>query len=154
MVFVPAPAAAAIALRGGQPMPQVQGFAATPSLLATLGAQLGDEAADYAALSTAGVAALASLEGSRRLVLAVEAKPDQLIDRRSDVGEVAVEGVRWGQVQALFADEPDAARSVNAAATAAVGVPLEGLLEVPAVVELGEEYDLLWYAVHELDDLG
>lgn len=154
MVFVPAPPAAAVSMRDGQGLAAVRGFAATPSLRATLGTDAGEEEADYAALSAAGVAALEGLDSSWRLVLAVDADPDQVVDGCTGLGEVRVAGLRWQQVQALFADEREAAASVRTAAAAAAGVPLDGLLGLPAVAELGDRHDLLWYAVDELDDLG
>jgi hypothetical protein len=154
MVFVPLPPAAAVSLRGGSHPAAVRGFSATPSLRAVLGPDAGDDEVDYAALDAAGVAALHGLAGPRRLVLAVEARPDQVSDRRTDLGEVGVEGLRWDQVQALFADEQDAATAVTTAAEAAADVPLAQVLELPAVAELAQGYDLLWYAVDELDDLS
>ncbi|WP_375426737.1 DUF6912 family protein [uncultured Friedmanniella sp.] len=153
MVFVPMPFSAAVVLRGGRGPSVLQGFAATPSLLAGLGSDAGDEA-DYAALNAAGVAALEGLTGPRRLILAVEAAAQQVLDARTELGEVRVEAVRWDQVRALFADGPEAAPAVAAAAEAAAGVALDRVLELPAVVELGETIDLLWYATGELDDLG
>lgn len=153
MVFVPVPAAAAVALRDGQRLTEARGFAATASLLAAVGSEAGQEEVDYVALNAAGVAALDGLAGSRRLVLAVETGSDQVLDRRSTLGEVRLEGLRWDQVQALFADEPYAAADVTTAAAAATGVPLDRLLELPAVSALADRYDLLWFAVEELDEL-
>jgi hypothetical protein len=153
MVFVPLPPASALGLRDGQPLRSVRGFAATPSLRASLGPDVGEEEADYAALDAAGLAALDGLERPRRLVLAAEVDPAQVRDGRSALGEVELGEVWWRQVQSFFADEPDAAPAVAAAVAAASGVPLEQVLELPAVAELGERHDLLWYAVEELDDL-
>ena len=153
MVFVPLPLAETVVLRGGSTAGPQRGFAATPSLRAALGPDTSEEEADYAALDTAGVAALDGLAGSRRLVVAVEAAATQVHDQRSDLGEVAVEGLRWDQLQALFADGDDAADAVLAAAAAASGVPVADALALPAVVALSEGHDLLWYASEELDAL-
>ena len=153
MVFVPIALPSALALRDGEALPPRRAFAATSSLRRALGAATDDEEADFAVLDTAGVAALDGLAGARRLVLAVEVSDDQVDDRRTDLGDVEVRDVRWRQVQALFADEESAGPAVVAAASASSGVPLTSAFDLPAVVQLTEGHDLLWYAPEELDGL-
>ena len=153
MVFVPVAMAAALALRAGEPVPPARGFAATPSLRRALGPGTDDEEADFAVLSAAGVAVLDGLVGSRRLVLAAEVPEGHVSDRGGDLGEVEVRDLGWRQVQALFADEESAAAAVRAAASAAAGVAVEAAFDLPAVVELTDTFDLLWYAPEELDGL-
>jgi len=153
MVFVPVPVAAAAVLRAGDPVPVSRGFAVTPSLRTALGPGTDDDEADFAALSAAGVAALAGLVGPRRLVLAADVGDDQVSDAGNALGEVAVRRLAWAQVQALFADEEVAAPAVAAAASAAAGVGLAEAFDLAAVVELTDGHDLLWYAPEELDAL-
>lgn len=159
MVFVPAPLARAGALRSGQRAGQVRGFAVTPSLVRVLGPDLSDEEADFAALSTAGLAALDGLDGGRRLVLAADVAPDRVVDGGGEAGEVRVDELAWHQVSALFADEDAAADAVRAAAVeiataaGATGTPAPAR-SGPAVAALVDTYDLLWYAPEELDALG
>lgn len=153
MVFVPLPFDAAVALRGGSAVEGARGFSATPALRAALGADVSEEEADYAALNAAGVAALAGLVGSRRLVVAVEVTPDAVTDHGTGLGDVTVDRLRWSQVQALFADEESAAAAVTAAAAGAGGVRVADALALPAVAALTDRYDLLWFAPEELDGL-
>ena len=159
MVFVPLTASAALALRAGTPPAPLQGFAATPALRRTLGPESTEDEADFAALSTAGLAALAGLPGddgvtaSRRLVLAAEASDEQVVDLGTHLGEVRLGGLRWSQVQAVFADEDEAADLVAAAAGDARGLALAELLGRPAVAALSDTHDLLWYDPSELDAL-
>lgn len=165
MVFVPVSLASARALRSGQQPGALRGFAVTPALVQALGADLSEEEADFAALSTAGLAALTGpdrLDGrdrGRRLVLAAEVGADQVTDLGGEQGEVWVAGLGWGQVSALFADEDVAgdtvrAAAVEAAAAAAAGVEPAEALSGPAVATLSDTYDLLWYAPEELDALA
>lgn len=159
MVFVPASLASARALRSGRQARQLRGFAVTPGLVRALGPELSDEEADFAALSTAGVAALEGLDGGRRLVLAADVAPDRVVADGGEPGAVRVDELGWRQVSALFADEDAAADAVQAAAveiTTAAGATETpaGALSGPAVTALVDTYDLLWYAPEELDALG
>lgn len=153
MVFVPVALASARARRSGEHAGELRGFAVTPSLVQALGPDLSDEEADFAALSTAGLAALEGLDGGRRLVLAAEVAANQVTDRSNELGEVGVAGLDWSQVAALFADEDAAADAVRAAAAEATGSAPVEVLSRPAVVTLSNTYDLLWYAPEELDAL-
>lgn len=159
MVFVPVSLSLARALRSGQQPGALPGFAVTPALVQALGADPGEEEADFAALSTAGLAALTGLGTGRRLVLAAEVAADQVTDRGGERGEVRVAGLGWGQVSALFADEDVAgdavgAAAVEVAAAAAAGFEPAEALSGPAVATLSDTYDLLWYAPEELDALA
>ena len=153
MVFVPVAVATALGLRAGQSLGSARGFAATSGLRRGLGPATDDEEAEFAALSVAGVAALDGLAGSRRLVLAAEVADRQVTDRRTELGEVEVHDLGWALVQALFADEESAAGAVAAAAAASSGAALPTAFGLPAVVELTDRHDLLWYAPEELDGL-
>jgi len=150
MVFVPLPVASVLALRDGGAVAG-RGFAGTPSLRRTLGPTSDDEEADFAALNAAGVAALDGQVDGQRLVLAAAVGPAQVRDRSTAFGEVALVELTWDQVRAVFADEEMAAAAVATAAAAARGVPLEAAFDLPAVVELTDTHDLLWYAPEELE---
>ena len=153
MVFVPTAGSEAVALRSGADLGVRSGCAATRSLLEALGTDTSAEEADFAALSNAGVLAVALDAGPSRLVLAADVSDVQVRDGRTAAGEVEVTGLTWAQVQSLFADEPDAAESV-AAARRAVGVGLADALASAAVQDLNQRFDLLWYSVAELDSVG
>ena len=153
MVFVPAAGSEAVALRSGADLGVRPGCAATRSLLEALGTDTSAEEADFAALSNAGVLAVALDAGPSRLVLAADVSDVQVRDGRTAAGEVEVTGLTWAQVQSLFADEPDAAEAV-AAARRAVGVGLAEALASAAVQDLNQRFDLLWYSVAELDSVG
>ena len=151
LTFVPVSRDEARAVRMGQVLSR-PGCGATPALRAALGADTSQEEAEYAALSLAGVLALGVGADALRLVLAVDAEPGQIEDAESELGELILTGVPWSQVQALFGDEPAAAPVVARARAATGGLELADALGVPEVDELGE-FDLLWFAVAELDEL-
>jgi hypothetical protein len=153
MVFVPVSRADAVALRGGADLGVRAGCAVTPGLVAALGGDTSDEEREFAALSTAGVLALLSTDEGCRLVLAAGVDPGQVSEAAGGEGEVGVRDLRWDQVRALFADEPAAETLVAAAQTAVKGLDLGAALEVPAVVELLDGADLLWFDPAELDQL-
>ena len=56
-------------------------------------------------------------------------------------------------MQSLFADEPAAVRAVARARAALGGPTLAETLSEPEVGELLDDYDLLWFAPEELDQL-
>ena len=153
MIFVPASLDDARALRSGRDLATASGCAATDSLIAALGSGSSIEEAEFAALSNAGVLAIMHGPGSPRLVLAAEVADDQVTDHRTDLGEIDVERLRWSQVQSLFADEPEAAEAVTRARLEAGERSLAETLAVPAVGDLLDTYDLLWFAIAELDSL-
>lgn len=109
-----------------------------------------DEDARYAAQFYAGLAALLHCDGLR-LVLAAEVGPDQVRgDPGDEFGAVEVSGLRWGQVQALFADEAGAVEDLGQARALAAGRSLEQVADDDAVLALVEPWDLLWYAPEEI----
>jgi hypothetical protein len=153
MVFVPLSRADAVALRDGADLGVRAGCAVTPGLVAALGGQIADEEYEFAALSNAGVLALLTTDQARRLVVAAEVDGGQLSEAGAGEGQVRVRDLRWEQVQALFANEPEAEPLVSAAREAATGLSLAAALEVPAVGELLDGTDLLWFDPAELDQL-
>jgi hypothetical protein len=56
-------------------------------------------------------------------------------------------------VQALFADEPAAIAAARQAGEVAAGQSLAAALAAPEVGAVLDEYDLLWFAPDELDQL-
>ena len=125
LVFVPVTRAEALALRSGADLGVRPGCSATSSLTHAVGADAVPEEVEYAALSYAGDVARTLEDGRPGLVLAADVEPAQVSEQQSDHGEVSVTGLRWPQVQSLFADEPDAQ----------------------------EEVDLLWFGIDELDHI-
>jgi hypothetical protein len=112
------------------------------------------EEAEYAALSNAGVLALVLKPSEPRLVVAAEVAEQQVRDLGQPHGEVEVDGLAWAQVRAFFADEPDALRAVTLAGKAVAGQNLAAALAAPAVAAVLDDYDLLWFAPDELDQLS
>jgi len=153
MVFIPMIWDEAADLRSGIAADHYRGCAVTPSLVASMGTDTHREEAEYAALSYAGLLALVVKAGSPRLVVAAEVPPEQLTDLREPQGEVELRGLTWPQVRALFADEPSAMEAARLASEAVTGQSLAGALAAPEVGLLLDEYDLLWFAPVELDQL-
>ena len=111
------------------------------------------EEAEYAALSCASVLALVLKPGSPRLVVAAEVQPRQLSDLGGSLGEVGLRGLTWTQVRALFADEPARWRRLGWQARLVAGQSLAAALAAPEVGLVLDDYDLLWFAPDELDQL-
>ena len=111
------------------------------------------EQAEYAALSYAGVLALVLKPAAPRLVVAAEVRQEQLADLDRSLGEVEVGELTWAQVRALFADEPAATEAVKRAGEVVAGQNLSAALDAPEVGAVLDEYDLLWFVPHELDQL-
>jgi hypothetical protein len=153
MVFVPMTWNAAVDLRSGVAADHYRGCAATSTLVASLEAGTLIEEAEYAALGYAGVLALVLNPGSPRLVVAAEVQPGQLVDLCEPLGEVEVGGLGWTQVRALFADEPAAIEAASLASKGAAGQSLAAGLAAPEVRQILDNYDLLWFAPEELDQL-
>ena len=109
---------------------------------------------EFVALSHAGVLAVSAGSDPLRLVLAADVADRQVTDRGSELGEVTVAGLRWAQVQALFADEPAAESSVARARADTAAMSLAEALAIDAVAALQSEFDLLWFAPDELDQLA
>jgi hypothetical protein len=158
MVFVPISWDDALALRAGDDLGVRRCCAATSALFAELDADTTLEEAEFAALSNAGVLALLTSSGVRRLVLAAELDPSQVADQNGLHGEVEASGLSWRRVRALFVDDADASAAVVLARRAVVdrkdGATLGAAMETPEVGELVDAYDLLWFAPEELDQLG
>jgi hypothetical protein len=154
MIFVPMTRDEAQALRSGTAVNRYRGCAATPSLAASLEAGMVLEEAEYAALSNAGVLALVLKPSEPRLVVAAEVTEQQVRDLDQSHGEVEVDGLVWAQVRAFFADEPDALQAVTLAGKAVGGQNLAAALAIPAVAAVLDDYDLLWFALEELDQLS
>ena len=57
-------------------------------------------------------------------------------------------------MRAFFADEPDALQAVTLAGKAVGGQNLAAALAIPAVAAVLDDYDLLWFAPEELDQLS
>lgn len=127
LVFVAMSVEDAVLLRDGVDLGHQTGCGPTASLAAAVGVDAVQEEVEYAALSYA--AELAPAAVFPRLVLAADVESDQLVDQRSGTGEVIVTGLRWPQVQSLFADDPSGSTA-------------------------HPDADLLWFAVTELDVLS
>jgi hypothetical protein len=153
MVFLPMTWNAAMDLRSGVAADHYRGCAATSTLVASLEAGTLIEEAEYAALGYAGVLALVLNPGSPRLVVAAEVQPGQLVDLCEPLGEVEVGGLGWTQVRALFADEPAAIEAARLASNVVAGQSLAAALAAPEVGQILDDYDLLWFAPEELDQL-
>jgi len=153
MVFVPMTWDEAVALRSGTAAEGYPGCAATPSLVASMEADTLMEEAEYAALSYASVLSLVLTPGLPRLVAAAEVQPTQLTDLGGPLGEVEVRGLAWDQVRALFGDESAAIEATRLASEVAAGESLAAALAAPEVGGVLDEYDLLWFAPEELDQL-
>ena len=153
LVFVPVDRAEALALRAGADLGDRPGCAPTAGLAGGLEPTAVAEAVEFAALSYAGVLALRAGSDPRRLVLAADVADLQVADRGSELGEVTVAGLRWTQVQALFADEPAAEPAVAWARVDVAGLSLVEAAAIEAVAALQGEFDLLWFAPDELDRL-
>jgi uncharacterized protein DUF6912 len=153
LVFVPVDRAEALALRAGADLGDRPGCAPTAGLAGGLEPTAVTEEVEFAALSYAGVLALRAGSDPRRLVVAADAADRQVTDQGSELGEVTVAGLRWTQVQALFADEPAAEPAVARARTDVAGLDLAEAAAIEAVAALQGEFDLLWFAPDELDHL-
>jgi hypothetical protein len=153
LVFVPLDREAVQALRRGAGRPSSPGCAATPGLAGTLGPDTATDEQEFAALNSAGVLALSATTDPLRLVVAAEVAAAQMLDHGGPTGQVSVRDLRWAQVHALFGDEPAAATAVARARAALGAMDLAEALSVPAVTALVDEFDLLWFAPDELDDL-
>jgi hypothetical protein len=153
MVFVPMTWDEAVALRSGTAADRYPACAATSTLVASLEADTFIEEAEYAALSYAGVLSLVLKPGVPRLVVAAEVKAKQLTDLGGPLGEVEIRSLTWDQVRALFGDESVATEAARLASKAVAGETLAAALQATEVGGVLDEYDLLWFAPEELDQL-
>jgi hypothetical protein len=153
MVFVPMTWDTAVDLRSGMTADHYRGCAATSTLVGSLETGTLIEEAEYAALNYAGVLALVLNPGSPRLVIAATVQPGQLGDLGEPLGEVEVRGLAWTQVRALFAEEQAAIEAARLAGEVVAGQSLAAALAPPEVGRILDEYDMLWFAPEELDQL-
>ena len=153
LIFVPLDRAEVMALRAGTDIGPLPGCAPTAALAGSLELDAAAEEVDFAALSQAGVLALSAGSDPLRLVLAADVANQQVTGRGGDLGEVTVTGLRWAQVQALFADEAAAEPSVARARAEMAGPGLADSVVTEAVAALQDDFDLLWFAPDELDRL-
>jgi len=156
LVFVPMGRAAATALRDtGTSGQQLSGTAATRELIRSheyADSELED--AEFAALSYAGVLSVLEPGDPLRLVVVAEVPDDDVAPTVNDpYGTVTVHRLGWSQVQSLFSDEAATRAAVSAARDAARGQVLADAVGLPAVQALTEDFDLLWFAPEELDQL-
>ncbi|HET9780084.1 MAG TPA: hypothetical protein VFP81_12460 [Propionibacteriaceae bacterium] len=140
-------------LRSGMAADDYRGCAATSTMVASMEAGTVIAEAEYAALGYAGVLAMVLNPGSPRLVVAAEVQPGQLCDLSEPLGEVEVRGLGWTQVRALFADEPAAIEAARLASVVVAGQRLAAALAEPEVGQILDDYDLLWFAPEELEQL-
>jgi hypothetical protein len=155
-VYVPVERARAQQLAAGGPALSAPGYAVTSALREAHGlAADEDEDAGFTALTYAGLAALLHTPGLR-LVLAADVAADQVRPAEPDspFGLVEVSGLRWDQVLALFADDPDAADDLTRAHALAAGRGLDEVADDDRVSDLVDTWDLLWFAPQELAQLG
>jgi hypothetical protein len=153
LAFVPLDRAGVVALRAGAGRASYPACAGTTGLAGDLEPDAGAEELEFAALNQAGILALRAASDPRRLVVAAEVDAAQLTDSGGSSGEVSVRDLGWGQVRALFVDEPAAEPLVARARAAAGGSSLADALGLPEVIELLDGSDLLWFAPEELDQL-
>ncbi len=150
-LFVPVGVEDARRLRDGADLGTLTAYAPGPDLLEAHGLEASDdEEAGFVALGYAGLAALLDHPGPR-LVLAADVGTAQIDGPGDEFGRVRVDGLRWMQVSAVFADEPAAADDLEAARRQAAGRPLAAVADDEDMVGLVDRWDLLWYAAQELD---
>ncbi|MGO1971500.1 MAG: DUF6912 family protein [Propionibacteriaceae bacterium] len=155
-VFIPLDRDAVRAWRDGGELTGVDGFAATPELMAALGHdELSREDAEFAAQSYAAVDTLLRPEPvSRRWVLAAavpaaDCSPGQW----PPYGAVRVATIDWARVLAIFVDDAAAEESVRETSRAVADMDLPGAWDHPSTEELVAEHDLLWYLPTEFDQI-
>ena len=162
-VYLPAtmPLLARLSKDGELPLPD--GFAVTESLRAWY-SEGDEEELEYAALTAAARASLRQLadepDAPRRRVVIASDIPDSRIsvpsadpDAPDEPGVIKVTGsVRLVDIASLHVDEAGAQESVTAAA-GALSAADAGDPDAEFTVDAVEDYDLLWFAAQELDDL-
>ena len=119
--------------------------AVTPTFLGAFGlASADDEDAERTVLYVAGLDGL--LRHGRRLVAVAECTGR---DAGGEFGAVSVDRLAFGQVTALFAEEPAAQPRADATRVALAGLGVEDAWEHAAHQALLADADLLWYGPEE-----
>lgn len=131
-------------------------YAVTPALRESY-ASADAEELEYVALMAAADSCLPLLaaapgEPRRRYVAACEV-PDATPDPEpGPSGVVVAAPIAWRDVQALHADDPDAAPTIAAAAEA-YAAALAGDDDARFTVDEADGWELMWFATQEADDL-
>jgi hypothetical protein len=136
----------------------VAAHAVTPALRESY-ATADAEELEYVALMAAADAALpllhaAPAEPRRRFAVAAEV-PDDAVTPDPEAGPsgvVVAAPIPWRSVQALHADDPDAAATIEAAA-AAYHAALAGDDDARFAVDEADGWELMWFATQEAGDL-
>ncbi|QGN32159.1 hypothetical protein [Microlunatus sp. Gsoil 973] len=152
MVFLPLGRDRAQAIRAaGRSEDELPAFAATPQMITAHGYRPNErEDADYAAQLYASVAGLGTSADETRLVVAADVPIARVRDNPSDAdyGAIIVSGLDWSDVAAVFVDGPEAAAAVRTARKAigsASDSGLAAILELPEIVVLTDDHELLWH---------
>ena len=156
MVFLPFGTDQARAIRAaGRSDDQLPAFAATGRMISAHGYRPDErEDADYAAQSYASVACLPSATDDRRLVVAAEVPIARVRDRQTDAdyGAITIAGLDWSDATAVFVDAPEATAAVRTAKKAlasATDDSLAAILELPEIIALTDDHELLWHTPDE-----
>jgi|GEM_PF-5739814 hypothetical protein len=152
MVFLPLGRDRAREIRAaGRSTDELPAYAATAAMITAHGYRPDErEDADYAAQLYASVAGLRSFPDDARLVVAAEVPIARVRDSPAEVayGAILVDGLDWADVAAVFVDAPEAAAAVRTARKAVEADPDAGLaavLELPEIIALTDEHELLWH---------
>jgi hypothetical protein len=130
--------------------------AVTPALRESY-ATADAEELEYVALTAAADSCLPLLaaspdEPSRRYVAACDVADATRDPEAGPTGVVVTSPIRWRDVQALHADDPDAAATI-AAAAAAYQAAMAGDDDARFAVDEADGWELMWFATQEADDL-
>ena len=115
------------------------------------------EELEYAALMAAAESCLPMLaadpgERRRRFVAACETEHAMNDPQPGPSGVAIAEPIPWRDVQALHADDPEAASVISAAATAYAAAQA-GDDDARFTVDEADAWELMWFATQEVDDL-
>lgn len=152
MVFLPLGLEQARTVRtSGRSDDQLPAFAATARMIGAHGYRPDErEDADYAAQVYASVAGLRNAGDDRRLVVAAEVPIARVRDGETDAdyGAITIAGLDWSDAAAVFIDAPeasDAVRSARQAVASTADGSLAALLELPEIIALTNDHELLWH---------
>jgi len=138
---------------GPAPLPA---HAVTPALRESY-ATADAEELEYVALMAAADSCLPLLaaapdEPRRRYVAACEVATATPDTEAGPAGVVVASPIPWRDVQALHADDPDAAPVIEAAAVA-YAAAMAGDDDARFTVDEADAWELMWFATQEADDL-